>query len=146
MLRCFAPGRVADCHVETSGSASLPARRVDVSLGDRPGWSVDVPVMGSLMAPVRSWVCCQIGAAHGQTACLSLAYWIWSAMSPRSSKRLKCLRYRAPDRLAPISPLKPITTCTAARSDHAAELKSWATLPYLGAAPDVGFRCAYDRK
>jgi formylglycine-generating enzyme len=30
------------------------------------------------------------------------------------------------------------------RADHAAALKSWAMLPYAGAEPDVGFRCAYD--
>jgi formylglycine-generating enzyme len=32
------------------------------------------------------------------------------------------------------------------RSDHAAELKSWSVLPYSGARPDVGFRCAYDHE
>ena len=31
------------------------------------------------------------------------------------------------------------------RSDHAAELKSWSSVPYEGARSDVGFRCAYDR-
>jgi formylglycine-generating enzyme len=31
------------------------------------------------------------------------------------------------------------------RSDHAAEVKSWSTVPYAGKAFDVGFRCAYDR-
>lgn len=29
-------------------------------------------------------------------------------------------------------------------ADHAAELKSWASLPYRGPAADIGFRCAYD--
>ncbi len=31
------------------------------------------------------------------------------------------------------------------RSDHAAALKSWSSVPYTGPEPDVGFRCAYDR-
>jgi sulfatase modifying factor 1 len=31
------------------------------------------------------------------------------------------------------------------RSDHAAALKSWSAIPYMGKGPDIGFRCAYDR-
>jgi formylglycine-generating enzyme len=31
------------------------------------------------------------------------------------------------------------------KSDHAAQLKSWAKLPYAEPRSDVGFRCAYDR-
>jgi formylglycine-generating enzyme len=30
------------------------------------------------------------------------------------------------------------------RSDHAASLKTWSSVPYMGPGPDVGFRCAYD--
>lgn len=31
------------------------------------------------------------------------------------------------------------------RSDHAAALKSWSSIPYVDKGPDIGFRCAYDR-